>query len=193
MEFKFDSRKATQAAAILLSRERKMMDRMRLLKLLYLVDRELLADSGRTLTGDRAVAMNFGPVPSHIYNLIKGCEHSPEDWDQNILSVGKKVVLLDDPGRGDLSENEMAKLEAVSERYRKMSTAGLSAHTHQFSEWIKNFVPDTSRPIPWTDALKGMNQEGKIELYEARQKEQDLLDSIFTVPVRDEVEAGTGT
>jgi hypothetical protein len=46
MEFKFDSLKTTQAAAILLSLTDGVMDRMRLLKLLYIVDRELLAERG---------------------------------------------------------------------------------------------------------------------------------------------------
>lgn len=190
MEFKFDSRKTTQAAAILLSMKGGVMDRMRLLKLLYLADRELLAARGRTLTGDRAVAMNYGPVLSHTYNLVNRSEHSPEDWDQYILSVSKKVVLRGDPGRGELSEREVDKLKEVSERYRKMTTLGLSALTHEFSEWAQNFVPDTSTLIPWSDALRGAGGADKIEIYEARLKEQDLIDSLFANPARDEVEAG---
>jgi uncharacterized phage-associated protein len=181
MEFEFDSLKTTQAAAILLSLTDGVMDRMRLLKLLYIVDRELLAERGRTLTGDNAIAMNYGPVLSHTYNLVKGHENSPQDWDKHIRSVSKKVVLMGDPARGELSKREMDKLKEVSERYRQISTPGLSAHTHEFPEWIKNFVPDTSRPIPWTDALKGTDGEDRIKLYEARLAEQDVLDSLFAI------------
>ena len=131
MEFKFDSLKTTQAAAILLSLTDGVMDRMRLLKL-----------------------------------------------------------LMGDPARGELSKREMDKLKEVSERYRQISTPGLSAHTHEFPEWIKNFVPDTSRPIPWTDALKGTDGEDRIKLYEARLAEQDVLDSLFAIRGDDAVASG---
>jgi uncharacterized phage-associated protein len=181
MEFKFDSLKTTQAAAILLSLAGRVMDRMRLLKLLYIVDRELLAERGRTLTGDSAVAMNYGPVLCHTYNLVKGCENSPDDWNKYIRSVSKKVVLMGDPARGELSKREMDKLKEVSDRYRRISTLGLSAYTHEFLEWIENFVPDTSSPIPWKDALKGTGNEDKIRIYEARIEEQEVLDSLFAI------------
>ena len=39
MDFPFDSLKTTQAAAILLTLEGRVMDRMRLLKLLYIIER----------------------------------------------------------------------------------------------------------------------------------------------------------
>ena len=53
MTFRFRSLKTTQGAALLLALDGRSMDRMRLLKLLYIADRELLAESGGMLTGDR--------------------------------------------------------------------------------------------------------------------------------------------
>ncbi|MFI5455486.1 MAG: Panacea domain-containing protein [Isosphaerales bacterium] len=190
MDFQFDSLKTTQAAAILLTLEGRVMDRMRLLKLLYIIDREFLVERGRTLTGDKAVAMNYGPVLSHTYNLLSGKEHSPEDWDNHIRSVSKKVVLMGDPGRGELSTREVDKLNDVSERFRKISTAGLSAYTHEFPEWIKNFIPDTSRPIPWTDALISTCNTDRIKVYVERHEEQNLIDSLLANPAEAEVDAG---
>lgn len=185
MIFDFDSRKATQAAAVLLSAEGRAMDRMRLLKLLYLADRKLLAERGRPITGDRAVAMNRGPVLSHVYNLIKGAERSPEDWSRFIDSAGKQVVLVGDPGTGDLSRREIDALEEIGQRYRAMTTLGLSALTHEFDEWRHNFVPDSSRPIPWVDVLKATGQADRIAAFEAKLAEQNLLDSIFAAPGED--------
>jgi uncharacterized phage-associated protein len=190
MKFRFESLKTTQAAAHLLTLEGKVVDRMRLLKLLYIADRELLATKGRTLTGDRAVAMNYGPVLSHTYNLIKGDEQSPEDWNRYIRSVEKKLVLMGDPGRGELSTREVDKLEEVSDRFKDISTRGLSAFTHEFPEWIKNFEPDTSRTIPWMDVLAGMVCGDKIAEFEAKLAEQEVIDSIFALPVEGELETG---
>ena len=128
MNFRFRSLKTTQAAAVLLALDDDSMDRMRLLKLLYIVDRELLAESGRTLTGDRAVAMKNGPVLSRIYDLIKGTELSPADWGRYLRSAGYKVVLLEDPGQGEMTKREIAKLHDVTERYRSVPTPA-SRHT----------------------------------------------------------------
>ncbi len=183
MEFIFDSLKTTQAAGVLLSLEKRVMDRMRLLKLLYIADRELLAARGRTLTGDRAVAMNYGPVLSQTYNLTEGNEDSPEDWDKHIRSVGDQLVLMGDPGRGELSRREVDKLNELTERFRNITTEGLSALTHEYSEWLKNFVPDSSMPIPWVDVLKDMCHEDRIEVYTSRLEEQHLIDSIFVTAV----------
>ena len=190
MQFRFEPLKTTQAAAYLLALEGRVMDRMRLLKLLYIVDRELLAAKGRTLTGDRAVALNSGPVLSHTYNLIKGKERSPDDWNQYIRSVNRKVVLMADPGQGELSQREIDKLSEVSTRFRDISTGGLSACTHKFSEWVKNFVPDASRPIPWTNALAAQGCQDRIAAFEKKLAEQEIIDSIFALPAEVKVETG---
>ncbi len=179
MLFHFDPQKTTQAAAVLLSLEGRVMDRIRLLKLLYLADRELLIARGRPITGDEAVAMNRGPVPSHTYHLIRGDEQSPEDWGRHIRSVAKKVILMGDPGHGELSRTEIETLERVSDRYRSLTTAGLSALTHEFAEWRDNFIPDTARPIPWVEVLQAAGRADQVATFEARLAEQNLLDSIF--------------
>ena len=72
MNFDFDLAKTVQAAALLLREHHNRMEYIRLLKLLSIADREMLARRGRTLTGDRAVAMKRGPVLSTVYDLIKG-------------------------------------------------------------------------------------------------------------------------
>ncbi len=181
MTFRFRSLKATQAAAVLLALDGGSMDRMRLLKLMYIADRELLAESGRTLTGDRAVAMKNGPVLSRIYDLIKGIAVSPEDWGRYLRSEGYKVVLLEGPGHGELTKREIEKLHDLTERYRSVTTPALSAHTHRFPEWTKNFQVGTSTPIPWRDALAATGNENLAEAIEKRLAEQSLIDSIFGV------------
>ena len=179
MIFRFRSLKATQAAAVLLALDGNSMDRMRLLKLLYIADRELLAESGRTLTGDRAMAMKNGPVLSRISDLIKGIEVSPEDWGRSLRSEGYRVVLLGDPGRGELTKRELEKLHDLTDRYHSVPTPALSAHTHKFPEWVKNYQAGTSAPIPWRDVLAATGNEVKVEAIEKRLEEQSLIDSIF--------------
>jgi uncharacterized phage-associated protein len=72
MHLRFHFEKSLQAAGVLLHLEGGRMPYMRLLKLLYIADREMLAETAKPVTGDRAYAMKNGPVLSHVYALIKG-------------------------------------------------------------------------------------------------------------------------
>jgi uncharacterized phage-associated protein len=42
-----------------------------LCKIMYFADKEHCLDWGRTITGDRYVAMDHGPVPSRVYEMLK--------------------------------------------------------------------------------------------------------------------------
>src|SRR5438445_7076997 len=76
MGFRFNIDKTMQAIAALLHfHGTKEMSYLRMLKLLYIADRESLKETGRPITGDRIVAMEHGPVLSGVYNLVKG-EHT---------------------------------------------------------------------------------------------------------------------
>ena len=43
----------------------------KLFKILYFAEKEHLSKYGRTITGDRFIAMKDGPVPSNIYDIFK--------------------------------------------------------------------------------------------------------------------------
>jgi hypothetical protein len=90
-------------------------------------------------------------------------------------------VLVEDPGRGELTRRELEKLHDLSERYHSVSTPALSAYTHKFPEWVKNFRLGTSTPIPWRDALEATGNEEKAEAIEKRLEEQGVIDSILGV------------
>src|ERR1035441_6261599 len=104
----FETLKAVQAAAVLLKEENGTMSRLRLLKLLYIADRESIAETLRSITGDDVMAMDHGPVLSKTYRLIKR-EAGAENviWDKYIAQDGdRNHALVADPGDGRLSEYE---------------------------------------------------------------------------------------
>src|SRR5947209_20462172 len=68
---RFDERRATEAAARFLKLRGGRMSYLKLIKLLYLLDREALLRWGRPVTTDRYVSMDNGPVVSRIYDLIR--------------------------------------------------------------------------------------------------------------------------
>ncbi len=179
MTFRFNFEKTLQAAAVLLSLDDNRMDRIRLLKLLYIADRELLAEAGRPLTGAIPVAMKYGPVPSSVYDLIKGVAGRTVEWSRYIESTNYSVALREDPGRGKLSKREVEKLIEVTERYRSLDDFELSELTHTFDEWDKHYRADTSTPIPWEEVLQ---PQGKGELVEAIERDEAAgryLDGLF--------------
>ncbi len=51
-----------QAGAYLLRLDHRKLSYLRLLKLLYLADREWLAHNGESITGDQVFAIKHGPV-----------------------------------------------------------------------------------------------------------------------------------
>ena len=70
IKMRFNEVKATQAAARILRNRGGRMSYMKLIKLLYLADREALARWGRNITTDNYVSMPHGPVLSHVLDLI---------------------------------------------------------------------------------------------------------------------------
>jgi len=54
------------------------MNYLKLMKLLYLADRESMRRNGRPISGDRYVSMDHGPVLSQTLNLINGARKFEE-------------------------------------------------------------------------------------------------------------------
>jgi len=141
------------------------MPYLKLLKLLYIAEREYLAEEAKMIFGDRVVAMKFGPVLSNVYDLIKSEGDYAETWREYIHKTsGFNVILCKDPGYGDLCRAEQRKLNDVFERYGKMERFRLVELTHQFPEWLRNYQADAfsgSFPIPVEEILCA---QGKREL-----------------------------
>lgn len=159
MIFRFDIDKAIQASSVLLKTEQlRRMSRLRLLKLLYIADRELLAKRARPIIGDRPVAMDHGPVLSATYDLIKGeDDRAPTKWERYFKNDGRDVVWIDEPGIGSLSRREIETLHEVARRYQDRTDWDIAEYTHSFPEWIKNQPQKgSSKKISTDDLLEAV-------------------------------------
>lgn len=180
LKFKFDFEKTLQASAVLLRSHRKQMSVLRLLKLLYIADRELVATAGHTLTGDRTVAMAHGPVLSRVYDLIKQQAGRAGEWHAVIHRNGYNLHLVGDPGTGHLSKGDAAKLQEVTDRYLAVDDWTLADKiTHEFPEWVGSYREGTSQRIPWEDVLKANGKEAWIPGIESDLAAQRSLDALF--------------
>ena len=81
--FAFDIKKAVQIINHLLKRNNGALNYTKLLKLLYVADKQALSQYDMTITGDTYVSMDHGPVLSEIYNLVMGRSnvHHQLYWD----------------------------------------------------------------------------------------------------------------
>src|SRR5205823_9295848 len=115
----FDADKVAEAAALLLAEQKGWkMSRLRLLKLLYIADRESIQETGFSITSDDVVAMEHGPVLSRTYDLIKGQGDDAPRWGRYIQPAGARdVMLAREPPRKKLSRYDEEKLRDVARRF----------------------------------------------------------------------------
>ena len=151
----FDERKTVQIAALLVKKFNNKIDRGKLLKMIYLIDRKSLEDRGYPVTFDRPYNMKFGPILSHTYRLMK--EGNGKYWNKVFLVPGtKNFVKLRDVkvGIGALSEADMEYIDKVIEEVGHLSFQEISQCTHKLEEYKD--TGDTSRPIEWNNWLRAV-------------------------------------
>jgi uncharacterized phage-associated protein len=172
MVFHLNLSKAIQAAGVLLKdAPGRSMDRIRLIKLLYIAERESFREFGEPITGDRIVAMEHGPVLSCVYNCIKGegPRRSCVQWDAFFVSRGNTVEMQKNPEDGDLSDREIATLKRVAHERRDKIQWEIVDETHHFQEWIDHNPGKSSRPIPFEDILAAVGRDVGSDLKEAKE------------------------
>lgn len=130
------------------------MSHLKLMKLLYLADREALLGLGRPITFDSYVSMDHGPVLSQTLNLLHGESQSSGPWEKSISSPeNNEVALVYDPGVESLSDAEEQVVRAVFERFGKMSRWDIRDETHELPEWQD--PRGSSIKIEYRDILSG--------------------------------------
>jgi uncharacterized phage-associated protein len=176
IKFKFDERKAVQAAGRLIAHSGGEMNYMALLKLLYLIDREALLRWGKPITGDKIVAMKRGPVLSRIFDLVsqKKQELPKSAWHHLIPRPAPYVYTVRFSGGPDLSalsEAEVALIDEVFATHRNLTEDDLVELTHQLPEW--HDPGQTSLPIPFEAILKAGKKHSAEILAIAREAAAD--------------------
>ena len=146
IKFQLRPQKSVQVAAMFLKLEqlykKQPMHHLKLMKMLYMADRRSLEQIETTMTGDRYVSMEFGPVLSNVYNLIKGEYSDPNDqalWSTHISPRSiHRITLLKDPGDSKLCEFEEDLIRDIYEEYKDWDRFDLAEETHKlFPEWEK--------------------------------------------------------
>lgn len=165
MQPQFNEAKATQVAASLLRLRGAPMSYMKLIKLMYLVDREALLRWGRPVSTDTYVSMNRGPVLSKTYDLITdGAQPGSESaWSESIsVPQNYEVSLLKDVPTDELSKAERLLIEEIFAHFGRMSRWELVEWMHaNLPEWTN--PEGTSIPIEIADILRA-GKKSEVEI-----------------------------
>ena len=155
------------------------MKYLKLIKLMYLIDRESLRRWGRTVTTDYHVSMDKGPVLSNVYRLINEEAWDREYWTQYIAkSTDYDVELVGDPGDEELSRAEEELIAEVFAEHGHKNRWVLVDELHAAPEWKD---PHGSMvPIDLRDILTAVGRdEDDIAAIEERTEAEALASHLF--------------
>jgi len=138
----FDEVKMTQAAAFFLrlAPDHKYRKYRKLVRLMYLADRESLTQLGYSITKGKHYSLPQGPVVSEVNDLLTG-NHSAEAlttgyWGKHILCDKQNGVrMIRDPGTGRLGASHIRILERIANEFGTMTDDELGEVTHALPEY----------------------------------------------------------
>lgn len=108
-------------------------------KIFFFADKQHLLDWGRPVSGDRYIAMENGPVPSGVYDIIKKNEFLADtlldEFDNRIRKQGRRLYPRYPFQECALSRSDIQALEEALSRYSSMSFGALSHLSHQEPSW----------------------------------------------------------
>jgi uncharacterized phage-associated protein len=121
VNFRFDITKATEVACQFLEREGGSINIMKLVKLIYLLDRLSLSRRGIPVVGGAYFSMPNGPITSELLDLVnsgglwgvKECH-----WDEFISDrENHEIKLIKEPSRDHVSDSEMDLIDAIYQEH----------------------------------------------------------------------------
>jgi len=178
---KYDEQKTTQAAALLLRLNGAPMPYMKLVKLLYNIDREALRRWGRPITNDTVFSLPHGLILSITLDKAETSDPvTPTYWDQHLATKGYRVSLVADCDDGELSDAEIELITEFFAHYKDKSQFDMEKEHHNpllFPEWkdpgnsrIETHAADILRALGLTpeeieDAVTRIDEDAHLHAY----------------------------
>lgn len=168
----------------MLSLNKGKLNYTKLIKLLYLADKEMLKKSEETITGDIYVNMDNGPVLSEIYNLImeKGNPHFQCKWDIYFQTNNYDLEMTNENiSTNELSDMEISILNKIDKKFKQHNFQDMINYTHNKKHCPEWENPNgSSVPLPIEKILKSLNIPDKeikhiIDERKIYKKEKEIL------------------
>lgn len=137
-------KKIAQVQNYLTRREGGKIDKLKLVKLIYLADRYHIRKYGRLVTGDYYFAMRYGPVGSITKDIAGFSEYlAPEEieYTQKYLAPlggdANIITSVNDVDKDELSETDLEALDFAYETFGTKTPDDLIDLAHEYPEWSK--------------------------------------------------------
>lgn len=150
----FQSRKAAQLCVFFaLKSGRGTIEKLKLIKLAYLSERECLGRHRHPMLFDEFYSLPHGPICSSTLNGINGVIHE-DTWGEFLARNGNIVVALKSFARDDLdelSDAEIDVLESIWREFGGMTASQLRNYSHdncpEYTEIESGRIPITYREV----------------------------------------------
>lgn len=177
---KFNEEKATEAASILLHLNGGKMNYMKMIKLLYFIDRKALEKWERPVTYDTYYSMKQGQILSTVLDLAKN-KIKGKYWHNHIAKSGMYSVELISEHKElkKLSPAEVELIESVYGELGKHDQFDLGRRTKEGAEYQETQTSIQTTLDNLLSALKYDNED--IERIKETLGEKAYLDALFEV------------
>jgi uncharacterized phage-associated protein len=184
MTFRFNSRKATQVASQFINLEGGALNVMKLVKLVYLLDRLSVARRGIPVVGGVYYSMRNGPVTSELLDIInagKLADDADQSWEQAISDRnGHEVTLLQAVRTDCISESEIQLIREIYTEHGAKDQWAIRDFCHQnCGEWTPMQAGRERIQIEDIAANLGKT-EAEIRRISDEARESNLLTSAFS-------------
>jgi uncharacterized phage-associated protein len=159
----FKSRKAAQLSAFFALKAEGSVEKLKLIKLIYLTERRFLKDHEHPMLFDELYSLPHGPICSSTLNGIDGIIHETV-WDQFIARNGNEISPVKKFTRDDFDELSDAEWEIANRiwtRFRGMTASQIRNYSHQncpeYTEIDRGRIPISYREV--LEALENPNAE----------------------------------
>lgn len=149
-------KKSIQAISYLANKsERRTINKLKLVKLLWIADKYHLIKYGRPILKDRYCAMKFGPVQTEMLDLLK--KENIDYINENLIKHQYSLTAIKEPETLLFSESDLEVLDLVWERFGLIDNFALAELSHYYPEWrkfeddIKNPNKPSSYDMNWED------------------------------------------
>ncbi len=157
----FRSRKAAQLCAYFAVLAGGTIEKLKLIKLVYLTERAFLGEHHHTILFDEFYSLPSGPICSATLNGIDGIIHT-EIWDEYLHKSGNIRVANKKYTRAqldELSNAEVAAAGAAWEKFGGKTSNQLVTLTHaECREWTE-VAKGKRLPISYGDVLRALGDE----------------------------------
>ncbi len=176
----YEPEKAEQVAAFFTIKANGKISKLRLVKLIYLADREFAARYDEPMLYDHLVSMPLGPVNSITLNMLNGDLGSAAIGEYVVRPANDRIELVEGDlsidDLGQLSDADVEVLGQVWQEHQHKSMTALLNYVHALPEWED--PQGSSIPISYERLFSVLGKRHIDELERDMQEKRALIQAL---------------